>query len=43
MEFQPKMEQLFNEVETFTKSHQTLEKENANLQRGVKALKEIKI
>ena len=38
MEFQPKMEQLFNEVETFTKSHQTLEKENANLQREVKAL-----
>ena len=23
MEFQPKMEQPFNEVETFTKSHQT--------------------
>ena len=38
MEFQPKMEQLFNEVETFTKSHQTLEKENNNLQREVKAL-----
>ena len=38
MEFQPKMEQLFNEVETFSKSHQTLEKENANLQREVKAL-----
>ena len=38
MEFQPKMEQLFNEVNTFTKSHQTLEKENNNLQREVKAL-----
>ena len=38
MEFQPKMEQLFNEVETFTKSHQTLEKENNNLHREVKAL-----
>ena len=38
MEFQPKMEQLFNEVNTFSKSHQTLEKENANLQREVKAL-----
>ena len=38
MEFQPKMEQLFNEVDTFTKSHQTLEKENMNLQREVKAL-----
>ena len=31
IEFQLKMEQLFNEVETFTKSHQTLEKENSNL------------
>lgn len=38
MEFQPKMEQLFNEVNIFSKSHQTLEKENANLQREVKAL-----
>ena len=38
MEFQPKIEQLFNEVDTFTKSHQTLEKENLNLQREVKAL-----
>ncbi len=31
MEFQPKIEQLFNEVDNFTKSHQTLEKENMNL------------
>ena len=38
MEFRPKMEQLFNEVNSFTKSHQTLEKENNNLQREVKAL-----
>lgn len=38
MEFQSKMEQLFNEVNTFSKSHQTLEKENNNLQREVKAL-----
>lgn len=38
MEFQPKMEQLFNEANTFSKSHQTLEKENNNLQREVKAL-----
>lgn len=38
MEFQPKMEQLFNEVNTFTKSHLTLEKGNNNLQREVKAL-----
>ncbi len=38
IEFQPKIEQLFNEVDTFTKSHQTLEKENLNLQKEVKAL-----
>lgn len=38
IEFQPKMEQLFNKVNTFSKSHQTLEKENANLQGEVKAL-----
>ena len=38
MEFQPKMEQLFNEVNTFGKSHQTLEKENKNLEREVKVL-----
>lgn len=38
MEFQPKIEQLFNEVNTFSKSHQTLEKENNNLKREVKAL-----
>ncbi len=36
MEFQPKMEQLFNEVNSFGKSHQTLE--NNNLQRKIKAL-----
>ncbi|MCI8467112.1 MAG: hypothetical protein HFI08_02820 [Bacilli bacterium] len=38
MEFQPKIEQLFNEVDTFSKSHQILQKENNNLQREVKAL-----
>ena len=38
IEFQPKLVQLFNEIDTYTKSHQTLEKENANLQREVKAL-----
>ena len=38
MEFQPKIGQLFNEVNTFSKSHQTLEKENNNLKREVKAL-----
>ena len=31
------MEQLFNEVNTFNKSHQTLEKENNNLQREIRA------
>ena len=31
LEFQPKIEQLFNEVKTFTKSHQILEKENKNM------------
>ncbi len=38
IEFQPKMEQLFEEVDSYTKSHQTLEKENKNLQREVKVL-----
>ncbi len=38
MNFQPKMEQLFNEVNTFTKSHKALEKENNNLQKEIKSL-----
>ena len=38
IEFQPKIEQLFSEVNDYTKSHQTLEKENNNIQRQVKAL-----
>ena len=38
VEFQPKMEKLFHEVNTFTKSHQTLEKENRSLQREVQML-----
>ena len=38
VEFQPKIEQLFNEVNNFTKSHQTLENENSNLKREVKSL-----
>ena len=38
MEIQPKIEQLFTEVNNFTKSHQTLEKENSNLKREVKSL-----
>ena len=39
IEFQPKLESLFNEVDTYTKSHQTLEKENQNMQRKIKSLK----
>lgn len=39
MEFQPKLESLFNEVDTYTKSHQTLERENQNMQREIKSLK----
>ncbi len=39
MEFQPKLESLFNEVDTYTKSHQSLEKENQNMQREIKSLK----
>ena len=38
VEFQPKIEQLFSEVNNFTKSHQTLEKENSNLKQEVKSL-----
>ncbi len=38
MEFQPKINELFNEIDTYTKSHQALEKENKNLEREVKAL-----
>ena len=38
IEFQPKLESLFNEVDTYTKSHQTLEKENNNLERELKSL-----
>lgn len=38
VEFQPKINGLFNEIDTYTQSHQTLEKENKNLQREVKAL-----
>lgn len=38
VEFQPKINDLFNEIDTYTQSHQTLEKENKNLHREVKAL-----
>ena len=39
IEFQPKLESLFDEVDTYTKSHQLLEKENQNMQREIKSLK----
>ena len=39
LEFQPKVNQLFNEVNSFTKSHQTLEKENESMKKEIKSLK----
>lgn len=38
LEFQPKIETLINTIDAYTKSHQTLERQNQNLQREVKAL-----
>ena len=38
IEFQPKLQQLFNEVDNYTKSHQTLEKENEVLKSKVNKL-----
>ena len=38
IEFQPKLQQLFNEVNNYTKSHQTLEKENEVLNARVNKL-----
>ncbi len=41
IDFQPKLQQLFNEVDTYTRSHQTLEKENKSLKsRVIKLTKE---
>ncbi len=41
IEFQPKLQQLFNEVDIYTRSHQTLEKENKSLKsRVIKLTKE---
>ena len=41
IEFQPKLQQLFEEVDTYTRSHQTLEKENKSLKsRVIKLTKE---
>lgn len=38
IEFQPKLELLFNEVDTYTKSHQKLEIENQNIKNEIKLL-----
>ena len=38
IEFQPKLQQLFNEIDNYTKSHQTLEKENERLTTRVNKL-----
>ena len=38
MEFQPKLDDLFSEVNEFTKSHKSLETENKKLQKEVKSL-----
>ena len=38
IEIEPKIKALFNEVDSFTKSHQTLEKENQNMRREIKSL-----
>ena len=38
IEFQPKLQQLFNEVDNYTKSHQTLENENKRLNARVNKL-----
>ncbi len=39
IEFQPKIDELFNEVQTFTKSHQTLENENKSMAKEISKLK----
>lgn len=38
IDLDPKINDLFNEVDSFTKSHQSLEKENQNMKREIKAL-----
>ena len=38
-EVQPKLQQLYNEVNTYTQSYQNLQKQNTNIQREVKQLK----
>lgn len=39
IEFQPKVDNLFNEVQSFTKSHQILEKENKSMEKEIGRLK----
>ena len=39
MEIQPKMQRVYNEVDTYAKSYKYLEKENENIQKEVKYLK----
>lgn len=39
MEIQPKIQKVYNEVDTYAKSYKSLEKENDNIQREVKYLK----
>ena len=39
VEVQPKLQQLYNEVDTYTQSYQSLQKQNSNIQREVKQLK----
>lgn len=39
IEIEPKIQELFSEVNQYTKSHQTLEKENQSMQREIKSLK----
>lgn len=39
MEMQPKLEQLFDEVETYTTDYQSIQKENKSLQKEIKSLK----
>lgn len=39
IEIEFKIRELFSEVNQYTKSHQTLEKENQSMQREIKSLK----
>ena len=39
MEVQPKLQQIFKEVDSYTESYQSLQKQNINIQKEVKQLK----